>query len=146
MSNDEIETTLASLFARRALAFDVPSANDWNALRNKFQTEFCDEFIWFVELVTSYRFRGEILNVASSVNKSTSDSIALVYDSEIENGNWDEDLIPFYSIGNGDYFCLSARAGKKSPVYYVYHDEGRAECYSDSFPTWLRNLPTFMAQ
>lgn len=75
---------------------------------------------------------------------SSNDAVAIAYDFEMENGSWNVDLIPFFSIGNGDYFCLSARAGRASPVFYVYHEDGRVEEYSQSFEEWLRGLPNFL--
>lgn len=44
--------------------------------------------------------------------------MSFVYDYEINNGNWDANLIPFLDIGNGDYFCISAEHCPESPIYY----------------------------
>lgn len=38
----------------------------------------------------------------------------------MENSNWNEDMIPFYGIGNGDYFCINKLDLK---VYYYYNDK-----------------------
>ncbi|GAA0086295.1 hypothetical protein UT300007_27340 [Clostridium sp. CTA-7] len=60
----------------------------------------------------------------------------------MRNGNWNANIIPFYEIGNGDYFCISRLDSK---VYYYYDDKGKVEEYCDSFKTWIENLPNFLS-
>ena len=143
MNQQEVKNILASLFQKRSSPYDAPTEADWGNLKKRFQTDFSDEFVWFVELVAHYRFRGEILNVARQGNVSSNDSIEGTYDFEMKNGKWHKDLLPFYAIGNGDYFCVSISLGKASPVFYVYHEQGRIERYSDSFARWIQHLDTF---
>ncbi|EEF59771.1 SMI1/KNR4 family protein [Pedosphaera parvula] len=131
MTREEIENVLASLFKKRTVPFDSATPQDWNKLNEKFGTHFSNEFILFMELVNKYQFRGEILNITRGGYSSSNDTIAFSYDFEMKNGDWQKDMIPFYNIGNGDYFCLSASAGEDSPVFYFYHDDGRFERYSD---------------
>jgi hypothetical protein len=59
-------------------------------------------------------------------------------------GNWNKNFIPFYGIGNGDYFCLNAKECPDSKVYYRYHEDLRMEEYSDSFEMWIKDLPDFL--
>jgi hypothetical protein len=58
-------------------------------------------------------------------------------------GEWNPDLIPFISVGNGDFSCLSAAKGPQSGVYYVYH-EGDEEELTTSFREWLERLEFFL--
>jgi hypothetical protein len=145
MSRDEIDRVLGSLFQKRSVPYDAPTERDWNDLKRKFGTSFSDEFCRFIELACQYRFRGEILNVARHGNVSSNDTIQITYDFEMQHGRWKKDMIPFYSIGNGDYFCHSATAGKGSPVFYVYHEDGSVESYSGSVENWIKALPRFFS-
>lgn len=49
-------------------------------------------------------------------------------------------MIPFYGIGNGDYFCINKLDLK---VYYYYNDKYTLEEYCYNFKTWIENLPNF---
>ena len=146
MNRQEIENVLDSLFPKRDIPYDQATNEDWEHLKAKFGTDFSKAFVDFMELVNLYRFRGEILNVARKGNISSNDTIELSHDFEVENGQWDKDMIPFYNIGNGDYFCLSASAGATSPVFYVYHEDGRIERYSEDFVNWIRHLSRFFSR
>ncbi len=145
MTSQEIEKILELLFRKRPGPYDPPTQEDWKHLAQKFGTEFNDDFLRFMELIGRFRFRGEILNVARHGNVGRNDSIETSYDFEMEHGRWNEDMIPFYSIGNGDYFCLSASGAKTSPVFYAYHEDGRVERYSDTFENWITQLKTFFS-
>ena len=56
-----------------------------------------------------------------------------------------KNLIPFYSIGNGDYFCLLADTCPKTGVYYYSHDDNSVVKEADSFEDWLKQLPAFLS-
>ncbi len=51
-------------------------------------------------------------------------------------------MIPFYCIGNGDYFCLCK---KNSKVYYYYTDNEIFKEYNNSFKDWIEDLPNFLS-
>lgn len=65
-------------------------------------------------------------------------------DWEMQSGRWNKNMIPFYGIGNGDYFCLCSKEGKKSKVYYYYEDKSLFEPYTDSFEEWIEQLHDFL--
>lgn len=88
-------------------------------------------------------FPGEILNVRSDGKTNGNDTIALTYDFEVEQG-MDKDLVPFYAIGNGDYFCFSAAKGDQSPVLYLDHGTQAAVQEKASFAEWVKALPEFL--
>ena len=50
-------------------------------------------------------------------------------------------MIPFYGIGNGDYFCLRINDMK---VYYFYEDQLQFEFYMETFAEWILDLPDFL--
>lgn len=57
-----------------------------------------------------YVFLGDILNVFSG-KMNGNDIIEFIYDYEMKEGFWKKELIFFYSIGNGDYFCFYLKEG-----------------------------------
>ena|SRR5215213_1799952 len=91
-----------------------------------------------------YEFPGDILNVSKAGRHNGNDRIAFIYEFEREHGDWPEELIPFYGIGNGDYFALDRREGRNSAVYYRYHEDGHVERYSPDFAAWVRDLPDWL--
>jgi len=42
-----------------------------------------------------YAFPGEILNVARGGRTNGNDTIAAIYDAEMQTGRWNSDMIPF---------------------------------------------------
>jgi len=144
MTRDEIEAILVSVLSKEKTTFEPPSIDDWNNLSKKFRCSFSEEFKIFIELMAEYSFPGDIFNVSSG-RTNGNDHIDLVYDVEMNAGSWDSDMIPFYGIGNGDYFCISSKEGVNSAVFYFYHDKFKIEHYLNSFEEWLKELPNFLA-
>lgn len=129
---------------KESTPFDPPTVEDWDFLRAKFNTDFSPEFVAFIDLMAIYAFPGEILNVARGGCTNGNDQITTVYEAENTSDRWNRDMIPFYAIGNGDYFCLSACSGQHSPIFYHYHENGRDEKFADSFEMWLKNLRSLL--
>lgn len=50
-------------------------------------------------------------------------------------------MIPFYGIGNGDYFCICKTDCK---IYYFYHDKLMFENYLENMEKWIAELPDFL--
>lgn len=143
MTREQIEVILSSLLDKEDEGLDIPSKDDWVSLENKFNCRFSDEFRYFIELMTKYIFPGDILNISTGKTNGN-DSVEMVYDYEMNYGDWKEKLIPFYAIGNGDYFCFNSEQSPNSPVYYYYSDQNKEEQYSDSFEDWIKELPDFL--
>jgi hypothetical protein len=139
----EIEEILSKILDREEHDLERPTENDWVVLREKFRCDFSKEFIYFVELMSSWIFPGEIYNVSSGKTNGN-DSVLDVYQHEMSHGNWDKNMIPFYGIGNGDYFCLNASEGKESKVYYYYEDKDKYEIEYNNFGEWIKDLPDFL--
>ncbi|ENQ3105771.1 SMI1/KNR4 family protein [Bacillus cereus] len=140
MKYTEVESIVATVLEREAEIFDKPTNEEWKELSDKFNCSFSDEFRYFIELMSLWSFPGDIYNVSKG-NNNGNDTIEEVYNHEMSNGNWDSNMIPFYGIGNGDYFCLHVIESK---VYYYYDDKGEFEEYCASFKIWIGDLPNFL--
>lgn len=143
MSKKEIKELIKNILKENVLPYDPPSSEDWSILEEKFSCTFCEEFKTFIELMAYYSFPGEILNVSNG-RTDGNDTISSTYDFEMNEGDWNPAMIPFYSIGNGDYFCLEKLTLPNSPVYYYYHDMCKFEMHNDSFSVWISELPAFL--
>lgn len=141
MGYNEIEAILATILEKETDVLDKPTEEEWQELSNKFNYSFSDEFRYFIDLMSVWSFPGDIYKV-SKRNDNGNDTIEDVYNHEMKKGNWNANMIPFYGIGNGDYFCISKLGSK---VYYYYHDKDQFEEYCDSFNTWLEKLPSSLA-
>jgi hypothetical protein len=143
MEREQIKELLMDILEKEVVQYDPPSLEDWEFIEKKFNCNFNQEFKFFIELMSEYSFPGDILNVSTG-NTNGNDSIVFTYDYEMNEGNWESDFIPFYSIGNGDYFCLNSKECPDSPVYYFSHEDYRMEKYLNSFTEWLEGLSEFL--
>ncbi|HWE95792.1 MAG TPA: SMI1/KNR4 family protein [Tepidisphaeraceae bacterium] len=143
MTETEMDQVLASALTKASTPFDAPSFQDWQRLVVKFRCKFDEDFKIFMTLMSKYRCPGDLLNVSSG-RTDGNDSIELAFDLEAESPNWDQNMIPFYAIGNGDYFCLSREECPLSKVYYCYAERNTFEPYSGSFADWVKDLPRFL--
>jgi hypothetical protein len=146
MTREEIAKILEAILPRVSESFDAPSPEDWKALASRFRTRFPEDFVNFIDALTSFEFPGDVYNIVDTGRTNGNDTIPLVHELETKDPAWPAWLIPFYGIGNGDYFCLDARAAERSPVSYWYHERRRAEPYSPCFGDWVRGLPEFLEQ
>ena len=142
MTYDEVEAVLSQVLEKEWDDLDPPSMNDWEKAERKFNCKFGDEFTYLFILISNYVLPG-ILNVSTGKNNGN-DLITFVYDYEVNNGNWIANMIPFFEIGNGDYFCINAKYGSISPVYYYSSEDFNIEEYNTSFEEWINNLPLFL--
>ncbi|MDM5187370.1 SMI1/KNR4 family protein [Bacillus sp. DX4.1] len=140
MEYNEIESILSTIIEREIETLDRPTDKEWKELSDQFNCSFSDEFKYFIELMSLWAFPGDIYNVSKGKTNGN-DPIEEIYNHEMNSGNWDSNMMPFYGIGNGDYFCLHILESK---VYYYYHDTGRFEEYCDTFKTWIEGLPNFL--
>jgi hypothetical protein len=145
MTKDAIEAVLKRCLSPEKAAFMPPNESDWRALELKFACEFPIELRCFIELMASYSFPGEILNVGAGPNNGN-DTINIAYDLEdMENPDWLKRMVPFYAIGNGDYFCVASDEGQASSIYYYYAEQRQFKKYCDSMETWVKQLPEFLS-
>jgi hypothetical protein len=144
VTKDEISNLLDSILDKELGNLDPPSASDWVKIEKKFGCQFPNEFKYFIELMSEYVFPGDILNVSSG-DTNGNDTIEFTYDYEMKQGYWEKELIPFYGIGNGDYFCLHSKECPHTRVYYYSHEEHDVAKEADNFEGWLNQLPTFLS-
>lgn len=145
MTKDQVSEVLATCLSSTTAEYRPPTSEEWDALETKHACTFPVELRYFIELMAKYDFPGDILNVGNGANNGN-DSIDTCYDYESKsNHRWLPEMIPFYSIGNGDYFCVSAERGLQSQVFYFYAERGEFAEYSESFESWIAGLPQFLA-
>ena len=143
MTKEEMRNELRVILSAEDPPLDVPTPSDWQGLEARFGTVFPPDFKSFVDLMAEFSFPGEIYNVTRSERTNGNDLIETVNDAETPAG-WPRQLVPFYGIGNGDYFALNADEGEKTGVYFRYHEDGRIDRYSESFEEWVKRLPAFL--
>lgn len=136
----EIEKILSAFSVKYDEFFDMPTAEDWQNLSDVFNAEFDIDFVTFINLMSIWNFPGEIYNITEN-NNNGNDTIKDVYDFEMNYSDWDKNMIPFYGIGNGDYFCINSNSKN---VWYFYHDTQAFELYCDNFEEWIKELPEFV--
>lgn len=144
MNKDEMRVFLSGFLEQESTVLGMPTADDWHAIEEYFSTEFSIEFKAFIDLMSEFAFPGDVFNAASLEDSNGNDLITEVYELERQNSNWPKNCIPFYGIGNGDFFVVNARDNQRSPVYYLHHEDGQLEKYSDSFQAWVEHLPSFL--
>lgn len=140
MNTQEIEQILQQCTYKESEPYKKPTEKDWEILEAELQCRFCEEFKIFIDLMSEYDFPGEIFNVKPEDNNGN-DTIAFVYAYERKYPEWDDRMIPFYGIGNGDYFCIHKETMQ---VYYYYHDRETFELEKETFGEWLADLPDFL--
>ncbi len=90
---------------KEEIAYAIPTPKDWDKLEKQIKFVFPETFKAFIELMSEYSFPGDIYNVLED-NNNGNDTILDIYKYESEYSEWDKNMIPFYGIGNGDYFCI----------------------------------------
>ncbi len=144
MEIDEMRSVLSGVLKRETQILDGPTEKDWMVLKEKFQCDFDTDFQYFISLMSEFAFPGDIFNVSNG-RTNGNDSITLVFDFEVaHNPDWDCKKIPFFGIGNGDYYCLDSSECPKSLVYYYYHDQDCFKEHSSTFEEWVRAIPEFL--
>lgn len=138
----EIENILKVILDEEVETFDKPTEAEWIELSSFLNCTFSKEFKYFIELMCKWSFPGDIYNV-SKENTNGNDTIEGIYKHEMKIGNWKSNMIPFYGVGNGDYFCLNAIDRNQCKVYYYYQDRGSFEEYCRRFEDWIKGLPEF---
>lgn len=140
MNIQEIEKILATCLCKEIEEYEYPTEENWKQLEIMLNCKFCDEFKIFINLMSKYSFPGDMYNVTNKHNNGN-DTILCVYEHESKYSEWNKNMIPFYGIGNGDYFCINK---ENAAVYYYYSDKLEFEFYIASFGDWIIDLPDFL--
>jgi hypothetical protein len=142
MTKTEMEIFLSSLLQKDEKPI-VSLAKEWESLEEKFNCIISDEFKNFIELMSFFSFPGGFLNITDKQDNDH-DLISFIYDSEMENGEWNVQMIPFYGLGNGDYFCINSKKLPQSPVYFYDHEISTFEVYTKTFEEWVLKIEDFL--
>ena len=141
MTRSEILAILSRVLPPANQRYDAPLREDWVDLERKFGTTFPPEFVDFVELLPQFEFPGDSYNVRRAPTTNGNDHIVVVFDQERAHSVWPEWLIPFYGIGNGDYFGLDARLDQLPQAR-----DAEAPVYAKSFGEWVSGLESFLEE
>ena len=145
VTKDEVRQILSRCVEPQIRILAPPTDQEWATLVDRFSWTLPKEMRHFIDLMAEYAFPGDILNVGAGPHNGN-DSIEVVHELETRtNPSWKVEMVPFYSIGNGDYFCVSSAQGDISPVYYYFHDRETFEQTDANFECWIRGLPEFLA-
>jgi SMI1-KNR4 cell-wall len=145
MNKQEVRQLLSASLTPESASLQPPTAEEWGALEDLLEMRFPIAFRYFIELMSEFQFPGDIYNVPQSGRTNGNDTIDRVYLQEVQSSCWPVELIPFYGMGNGDYFALRREGGVASGVYYWYHERRAAEVYSPTFDLWLLHLSEFLS-
>jgi len=117
-------------------------SNDWDYFKEKFNITDIDlNFVIFMDLINHFEFPGDIyFLIKSEIN----DNIFNVYDHEIKYGDWNASLIPFYGIGNGDYFCISGKDFPVARVYFFDHSDNSVIVKYFSFEDFVNDIHVYI--
>jgi hypothetical protein len=86
-------------------------------------------------LIGIYRIEGDHM---------PAEEMIAAFEAEKEiNPTWEDDLIPFYAIGNGDYLCFRKSECPNSGVYFIPHDEARITKTHSTFSHYLNDPKWF---
>jgi len=141
MNESNINALLKSLFPAETEIKKRPTARDWQELCEFLNFEFPSEFVDFTNLSGAYRIDGTFLKVANNGELFGVETIASVIIAEGKIKGWPPSLIPFFSVGNGDYYCLDKN---NDSVTYLYHEDRSTEKLHNTFRLFLQNeLPDF---
>ena len=144
MTKDEMRSVLGECLSPEKPGFQSPTDLEWQSLERRFSCRFPTAMRDFIDLMAEYAFPGDILNIGAGPNNGN-DTIERTYDFESrENPSWSSGMVPFYSIGNGDYFCVSSPQCPDSPVFYYHAEPGHFEEYSPGFEKGVFDLPQLL--
>jgi hypothetical protein len=144
LTRDELSSRLASLCQPRLPALPGPTSAEWRAIEGYFRCIFPAGLVLLYDVVGAVWFPGELLWVSVAGDLRGDDCIITVYEAEQKIGEWPERMIPFYSIGNGDYLCIARDEGAASRVFCVAHQDRSQEVVHPSVGDWLGMLSEYV--
>jgi len=133
MTREEVRSRLAEIGYENS---NLPvTEENWAEMKARFRCDFPQCFVYYIEEQKSYSLYGcHLRPVGEDLIH-----IAAQWEKDISPENWDDDLIPFYDVGNGDLICLRASEGESSRVYYWNHEDFSITQAEESFENWLLN-------
>ena len=114
---------------------------DWDRVAEVFGRRPPDSFVVFVELLSEFHCWGAALLGAAAGQAEDGDFESVArFEREAPLG-WPVGLIPFWEIGNGDYFALDLRNADRAPVVLHDHTDGSIREEYPDFESFVRALP-----
>lgn len=136
MTPEDVHVLFVNNFPRASQSDDRYEVDDLQRLKSYFGNQLPQSFLAMRALLPQYVIPGDHLPAAEMI---------LSHEWETENNpNFTGDFVPFYAIGNGDYLCISRKAGQCSPVLYVAHDDPKIITIHDSFSAYLSDPEWFL--
>jgi hypothetical protein len=135
MNSKEVGALLESRLKKCDLPEAEFSPDDALRIEEHFRCRLPESFSHMRALIGLYRIYGDHL---------PANEIILTAKAEKEiNPLWDDDLLPFYAIGNGDYLCLRLSECPDSRVYFVPHDDSFISITHPTFDDYLKDREWF---
>ena len=135
MTEAELQSLVASTFSPSDYGTARYPEGDTDRINEFFDSTFPPLFLAMRSLLRSYAIPGDHLPADEMIHD---------YGWECENNpNFTADFIPFYAVGNGDYLCLSRKAGASRPVIYVAHDDPTVDILHATFADYLMDADWF---
>ena len=135
MSESEIEDIVKSHCQKRTEPVAAPTLEQWGSLERHFGCELPHELFHLRVIGSRYWLGGDHLPISE---------IPIVHKRESDGGrHWDADLVPFFSVGNGDNLCVRRSEGGQSGVYYWAHDDTVVRRLHQSVAAYIQDRKWF---
>ena len=135
MNPHQVADLIQKKFAKSILPEPTLPSDDTARIESFFGCAMPDGFTEMRGLIGIYRIEGD--------HMPADEMIATVEAEKRINPIWEDDLIPFYSIGNGDHLCFRKSECPNSGVYFVPHDEPRITKTHSTFFDYLNDSEWF---
>ena len=155
MTRDEVKAIIEDLVVklehddnppieRRADGPPPPEPDDWAAMEARFGCTFEDSFKHFMTSIVDYNCPTVLAvrrdGLPDGWHGWDGWRMDHAFDRETELGDWNPAMIPFFSLGNGDYYCLKDGGGGRSEVWFRDHEDESDEKIAGSFAEFLDRL------
>ncbi len=132
MTESEIEQIVRAHCHPKTEPVVPPSLEAWQALEREFGCELPSELFYIRVLGARYWIQGDHLPIEEI-------RITHAQEQSISGERWDTDLLPFYSVGNGDCVCVRRSEGRVSGVYYWAHDDPEIRKLHESVSDYIQD-------
>jgi hypothetical protein len=118
---------------------------DWSRVAQVFGRRPPESFVVFIDLLSDYSCPGaSLLGAATGQSEEGDFELAMDLEKKMPTG-WPHGLVPFWVIGNGDYLALDLRRPDCAPVVLRDHADGSVQEEFSDFESFLRALPSELA-
>ena len=135
MKTEELHSLVKLRFQKSQFPEPAFGNDDLARIERHFECSMPESFGAFRALIGIYRIEGEHLPYEEMVAVAVAEKSA--------NSLWEDDFIPFFALGNGDYLCLRRSECPESKVYFVPHDEPKISTLHRTFDEYLSDAEWF---